>query len=312
MTGVLLLGGTDITLAVAGAALASGVRLSTVVGLPTAFSISYSRDKVASSRYADIAGWCARHGVPYLDFVSYDAILDRIAPDGPTVCLVAGWYHMVPRRFRERFSRGCYGFHASLLPQLRGGAPLNWAILDGLSETGVTLFEMADSVDDGLIMGQERFPIGRRAVIADLVRASQAACAALTERCLPALLAGACAGRPQGPGATYGLQRRPEDGCIDWRLDADTIDRLVRASGRPYSGAFSVLEDEQIHIWDSLPGAGLPRVLGAPGQIVRLDECPDPCVVTGAGLLIVRDATSAGGDACLDKLRKSGHKRFSQ
>ena len=310
MNGVLLLGSTDVTLAVADATLAVGVEIAGIVSVGGSFHISYSQDKVQNSRQVDISGWCLSHGIRHINFSSYDDVSRSVAQKPPILCLAAGWYHMVPRRFRLLFPRGCFGFHASLLPQLRGGAPLNWAILTGLRQTGVTLFELTDGVDDGMVFGQEQFEIASDSLIGELVAYSRDACRRLTENCLPALLIGALPGRQQEGAPTYGLQRRPEDGRIDWCQNAETIDRLVRAVSRPYPGAFSILEGEQIRIWRAYPAKALPKVFGQPGQIVRLGECSDPCVVTGDGLLAIREADGADGHCYIDKLRRSGHKHF--
>lgn len=312
MNSVLLLGGTDVTLAVAEAVVASGAQLAAVVSVAPQFSISYSREKITNVRRADLATWCEAQGIRHIAFESYAAIpadLDGVHPD---LCLVAGWYHMVPISFRERFPCGCHGFHASLLPLLRGGAPLNWAILSGMSETGVTLFELGDGVDDGLVFGQERLPIGARTTIGELVEASRSACARLTVSLLPAMLDRSLVGRPQTGVPSYALQRRPEDGRIDWTRSVAEIDALIRATGRPYPGAFTDLEGEQIRVWSAAPADGLPRVLGLPGQIARIAESGLPCVVAQDGMLVIHEATGADGECCIDKLRKSGHKRFSR
>lgn len=307
---VLLFGGTDVTLSVAQAVRDSGMQLKGIVVVGDTFSISYSTTQIQNVRNADLAGWARENGVDLIPFTTYEAVLDRFSGDMPAIGLVAGWYHMVPRRVREAFIRGCFGFHASLLPKLRGGAPLNWAILLGLEETGVTLFEMADGVDTGLIFGQERFPIASRATISDLVSASRDACATLTRRHLPALLDGSATGRAQEGEASYGLQRTPEDGRIDWARSSAQIDILVRAVSRPYPGAFTALDGERIQIWSTQLPDKAPLVFGAPGQIAILPQFNLPCVVTGDGVLLIAEATAATGNDCLDKLRRAGHKRF--
>ncbi|RYE30291.1 MAG: methionyl-tRNA formyltransferase [Hyphomicrobiales bacterium] len=307
---LLLLGGTDVTLAVAEAAMGCGVALAGIVAVGESFSISYSETRIKNARSVDLQDWTQRHGVPLIPFTTYDDVLTHFSGGVPPLCVVAGWYHMVPRRVRELFARGCYGFHASLLPQLRGGAPLNWAILSGMAETGVTLFEMADGVDDGLVFGQERFRIGPRATIAELAAEARRACATLTQRHLPALMAGTAQGTAQEGVPSYGLQRIPEDGAINWSAGAVTIDRMVRAVGRPYPGAFTRLGDTAIRIWAADIPMPQPQVFGAPGQITKLREIAEPCVVTGDGLLRIVEASDEAGSDQLDNLLRSAHKRF--
>src|SRR5207237_408862 len=167
--------------------------------------------------------------------------------------LAAGWYHFIPAAVRRRLDRGCAGLHASLLPKLRGGAPLSWAILTDQERTGVTLFELADDVDDGPIYGQRGFPIGPRARVAELVASAERASLELVSDCLPAIADGRLTATPQVGEPSYGLQRSPEDGWIDWRWPALEVDRLVRAVGRPYSGALTSLDGAVLHVWDVKP-----------------------------------------------------------
>jgi methionyl-tRNA formyltransferase len=308
---IVLLGSTDVSLAVAVAIHEAGMRLRAIVKTEKVFSISYSATGVTNVRSADIDEWAGSQDVPVIGFTNYHDLAAHFAADTPALCLVAGWYHIVPRHFRSMFKRGCYGLHASLLPQLRGGAPLNWAILSGATETGVSLFGMEDGVDDGLIYGQEVFTIGPRTTIAELVHESKDACAALVRKYLPDILAGRCEGRKQAGAESYGLQRTPEDGRVDWRKPAGEIDRLVRAVGRPYPGAFTMMEGEKVTIWAADPVTAAPQVFGACGQIARLAGVEDPVVVTGKGLLRILEATSDNGLNIIEKLRRSAHRRFS-
>lgn len=308
---VLLLGSTDVTLAVADAVLRTGVGIEAIVSAGESFDISYSDRPVRNVRFADIPTWCAQHGTQVLRFNSYEQIAGDLECRDIPVCLVAGWYHMLPRRFRDRFERSCIGFHASLLPQLRGGAPLNWAILAGLSNTGVTMLQLADGIDDGPIFGRRSFPIGPRSTIAELVAKSGEACVSLVGEFLPAIIAGQCMPHAQSGEPSYGLQRQPEDGRIKWTWTAEAIDRLVRAVGRPYGGAFCEFAGQRIHVWRTEPLANGPRVHGIPGQILRLPSMEHPGVVTGDGILVIFEATDEGGRCALPLLRRSSQKRFA-
>jgi methionyl-tRNA formyltransferase len=311
MAEAVILGSTDATIAVAEAAMRAGIKLAAVVSVPECFSISYSRTPVRNARYVDMAGWAQGKAAPVVLFSGYDALLRDLADRAITVCLAAGWYHMIPRQFRGRFQLGCIGFHASLLPQLRGGAPLNWAILAGLPETGVTMLQLGNGVDDGPIYGQMRFPIRPRSTIADLVAASTHACSDLVGKLLPGIIAGDLTPTPQQGTPSYALQRRPDDGRIDWTAPAERIDRLVRATGRPYPGAFTSLEGQCIRIWQTELLDEPPCVYGMPGQIVRLPGIACPCVVTGDAVLAVSDATDEQQTSAIALLLRSSQKRFS-
>lgn len=307
----LLIGGTDLTVAVADEMSRIGHKPCACVGIGSQFKISYAKAPVNNARHGDMGYWADRAGVPYLESTATDEIMAFAIGHKADFCLAAGWYHMIPKRLRDRFPRGVAAIHASLLPQLRGGAPLNWAILSGMTRTGVSLFEMSDGVDDGPLYLQTPFKIDPRATIADLVRETHSATLHLIGQALPGIASGAIAPRAQVGVPSYGLQRASEDGRIDWRASADAIDRLIRAVGRPYPGAIATLEGASVKIWKARPEAA-PVVFGAAGQIAQLPNFATPAAVTGEGLLVIEEATLEDGVDAMPLLMKSNNKRFAQ
>ncbi len=307
---VLLLGGTDLSLALAQRLKGLGLGPAGAVHLGKTVRISYRPQGFANVRHADLAAWCAATGTPHAEFDDNAAIAGFAKAIGADLLLVAGWYHMVPGELRARFVHGALGLHASLLPALRGGAPLPWAILSGLTETGMSLFALGDGVDDGPIYGQRRLPIGPRTTVGELAAAAEAAALDLVAECLPAIAAGTLEPRPQSGTPSYGLQRGPEDGRIDWRRPAVEIDRLVRAVSRPYPGAFAELDGKRVVIWRAEPREQ-PAVFGAPGQICRLPGESDPLIVTGRGLIVVREATTDTGNDAMPELRRAANRRLA-
>jgi methionyl-tRNA formyltransferase len=307
----LLVGGTDLTVAIATEMHHNGFPPCAVVGIGSRFKISYANAHVQNVRYGDMGFWSRWHGIPYLESTESKAIGAFAAEHGAEFCLVAGWYHRVPRWLRERFTRGVVGLHASLLPELRGGAPLNWAILSGLSRTGVSLFELGDGVDDGPVYVQAPVAIGPRTTIGELARDIEEATLRLIRDALPLIMSGDLPACPQAGTATYGMQRVPEDGRIDWRQNAQQIDRLIRAISRPYPGAFTDLDGEIIRIWRAHPAA-TPSVLGTPGQIAHVSQHPTPGVLTANCLLILEEVTLANGNDAMPLLLASNNKRLTQ
>jgi len=293
---VLLLGGTDLTLAVARQMTDAGIVLAGIVSPPPEFRISYSAVPVRNSRHVDLSGWCRDREVPFTVYQTADG-LERTAIDsGAAAALVAGWYHMVPARVRQLFPSGCVGLHASLLPRYRGGAPLTWAVLNAEREAGVSLLELRDGVDDGPLYDQRRFPIAADDYIGDLVAKAEAVTVDMLRETFPRILSGAVAPTPQQGQPSYSLQRQPSDGVIDWRRPAADIARLVRAVSRPYPGARSVFESTDVIIWRARVAAPEPVVHGMPGQIVRLPEFgASPGVVTGSGTLLIEEIEGPNG-----------------
>ena len=308
---IVLFGGTDLTLILAKTIVDMGFNLVGVVTIGRRFSISYRPSGVDNVRFSDVADWAESTGIPVHYFESNDKVIPFVQSLSADFALVAGWYHMLPQSLRACFPKGCAGVHASLLPSYRGGAPLNWAILDGATETGVSLFELTDGVDDGPIYGQERLSISPRSCIGELVERANEASVALVRTCLPLIKEGTLTPFPQMGTPSYTLQRIPADGAIDWRGDALLIDRLIRAVGRPYPGALTMKDDILIKIWkaEPFPDNG-PRVLGAPGQIANLPDERFPIVVCGTGSLRILEATTEDGTDALPMLRKSNHQRL--
>ncbi|HWA23856.1 MAG TPA: formyltransferase family protein [Caulobacterales bacterium] len=308
---VILFGATDLTLAAADAVNASGTRVAAIVYVGQTFPISYARSGVRNVRSADIPGWCAANDAEAIAFTDFKQLAQNLEGQKYGAGVVAGWYHMVPRGFREKTAPHWIGFHASLLPQLRGGAPLNWAILRGLTETGVSMFALGDGVDDGALYDQMSFPIGPRANVGELVVAAQNATTTMIRRSLPEILAGRLQGKPQQGEATYGLQRTPEDGRIDWSLSAEEIDRLIRAVCRPYPGGLTRLGEQTIAIHRATPANGVSAIYGAPGQIAMTSDDKRLIIVCGKGSLVVEEAVTDSGADAVPLLVKAANQRLA-
>ena len=308
---IVLFGGTDLTLRVAEALAELGMPTACVFYVRRTFAISYSPEGVKNARFADMALWAEDRGIEAHEYENVDATIAALQPLQPGIGIAAGWYHRLPARLRHLFARGVLGIHGSLLPKYRGGAPLNWALLQGERETGVSLFELADGVDDGPLYGQRRFPIGPQDYIGDLVeRASDAAIDLLRES-IAGIADGSLTPQPQSGTPTYCLQREPDDGIIVWTRPAEEIERLVRAVSRPYPGARAVLAGTRLTIWRASAVPAAPTVLGRAGQIARLPKVESPCVVTGQGLLAIEEAEGEDGTDALPLIRKATQQRFT-
>ena len=156
--------------------------------------------------------------------------------------LIFSFYYrsMLPMPLLQRARLGAFNMHGSLLPKYRGRAPLNWAILKGETETGVTLHEMVEKPDAGGIVDQQAVPIGPEETAVEVFRKMTRAAETVLKRSLPAILSGRATLKPQdlSKGSYYG-RRTPEDGRIDWSQSAQEIHNLVRAVAPPFPGAFT-------------------------------------------------------------------------
>ena len=140
------------------------VQLAGILTTPSSIKFSKSGSPMSISKHSTFEDLGALAGCEVVELAGditesiYRPHLDRWRPD---LILVLGWYYMLPRKVREKAALGCMGVHASLLPMYRGWAPISWAIINGETETGVTLFHLEDEVDSGDVVAQESFAIDR-------------------------------------------------------------------------------------------------------------------------------------------------------
>lgn len=152
-------------------------------------------------------------------------------------------------------ARGAFNLHGSLLPRYRGRAPVNWAVLHGERETGMSLHRMVEKPDAGALVAQDRVSIlpndTAHAVFQKLVCAGEI----LLARTLPRMLAGEHRERPLDLAAgSYFGGRCPEDGRIDWSRSAWEVHNQIRAVAPPYPGAFTDIGGKRLMVLGSWYG----------------------------------------------------------
>ena len=185
---------------------------------------------------------------------------------------------------------GALNLHGSLLPKYRGRVPINWAIINGEKETGVTLHYMTEHADDGDIVDQQAFPITDDDTARTVFDKAVIAAREVLDRALPALAAGTAKRTPQDHAqATKFPGRKPADGQIDWSRSATEVRNLVRAVTRPYPGAFSYSGDRKCFFWavETVPGTA-----AAPGTVISTEPLTIAC---GEGAVVVKAAQLENG-----------------
>ena len=210
-----------------------------------------------------------------------EAAQARIREVGADVMVVVAYGQILPATLIETPRLGTLNVHASLLPRHRGPAPVEWAILGGDSETGVTIMQMDAGVDTGPILAQERVPLAPDETAAQLEDRLANVGATLLVRTLDDLVAGRVQPAPQSSvGATHAPRLRSEDGKLNpATMSADTIDRKVRALG------------ERIGTWITLNGVEIKVSRGHLGGAVG-EGLPVPTV---SGVYAVDEVQPAGG-----------------
>lgn len=191
----------------------------------------------------------------------------------PDLIVVAAYGQILPPALLGLPRHGCVNVHASLLPKYRGAAPIQWALLEGETETGVTVMKMDEGLDTGGILSQERLPIGPTETAPELHDRLAALGARLLIRTLPEYVAGRVQAQPQSAAAaTYARKIVKDDGWLDWTRPAAVLHNRVRAL-KPWPGTCTRLPAQ--------PQPVLLKVLqaqaeagggGHPGEVLRADS----------------------------------------
>ena len=229
--------------------------------------VGRSRSKLESSPVKQIA---ERENLPVLqpDRPRGDAFRHALAALEPDVSVVVAYGHILPREVIDLPTHGTLNIHASLLPALRGAAPIQTAIRDGLTETGVSIMRMVPALDAGPVLMRQATPIFDDETAGELtLRLSEMGAAALIEA-LALLELGAAEDQPQDDTkATYAPKIVREMTQIDWSEGADAVSRAIRAYD-PRPGAFTALDGLEVKLFGARPAA---EAHGTPGEIVAVD-----------------------------------------
>ena len=212
--------------------------------------------------FASVARAAAEQGIPVFapEDVNHPLWVDRIKTMAPDVIFSFYYRNLLSDDIIQCARQGAWNLHGSLLPKYRGRAPLNWALVNGETETGVTLHRMVSRADAGAVIAQEKITITAEDNALTLHRKLNATAESLLSDCLPALKKGQITEIPQDESqATYGGRRTPEDGRIDWSLPAETINNLVRAVTDPWPGAFGYVGSSRFTVWKGKVRYDQPR-----------------------------------------------------
>jgi methionyl-tRNA formyltransferase len=192
-------------------------------------------------------------------------LLQRLAPD--CIAIIA-YGQIIPARLLTISKLGWINLHASLLPKYRGAAPINWAIANGETATGLTTMRIDAGMDTGDMLLQEEIDIAPEETAPELVKSMSEAGAPLMTETLRGIASGKLIPRQQNHAdATYAPLLKKEDGRIDWSLPAQQIYNRMRGFA-PWPGAYSSFRGQTCHLWgEPFPLRGSTG--GAPGTLLR-------------------------------------------
>jgi methionyl-tRNA formyltransferase len=251
------------------------------MGAPVAALFTHRDDSHEEIWWRSCAELAARHGVPVHIDESVEAAAAKIGALKPAVIYSFSYRHLIPESVLEPAPLGAFNLHPSLLPAYRGRAPVNWVLVNGERETGVTLHHMVARADAGDVVGQRAVAIDDSDTALTLYRKLVPLGVELIDELHPKIVAGTAPRRKMeiSKGSYFG-RRKPEDGRIDWRWPARRIFNLTRAVTHPYPGAFCFVGGRKLLVWDAKIAAE-NGMRGAPGQVVR--ETADGALEIAAG-----------------------------
>jgi methionyl-tRNA formyltransferase len=257
-----------------------GVRCLRVLlahGVDVSLVVSHEDQPGEQIWFDSVARHARWHGLPLIlpPEPNTAAVIDQVRAARPDFLFSFYYRHLLGAELLQAPLRGAYNMHGSLLPKYRGRVPVNWAVLNGETETGATLHAMTTKADAGGIVGRQAVPVLPDDTAVEVFRKVTVAAELLLDRCLPGLLAGTVLLEAQdlSQGSYFG-RRTARDGAIDWQLGFRAVHNLVRAVAPPYPGAYALAGPHRLRVLRTLPlpgpGAARPVLCWRDGAVLAL------------------------------------------
>jgi len=239
------------------------------MGAPIAALFTHRDDPGEEIWWHSCADLARDHRVPVFCPQKMDETeIERVRAMKPAVIYSFFYRNLLPQPLLDCAPLGAYNVHGAMLPKYRGRASVNWVLVNGEPKTGVTLHHMVARADAGDIVAQREVAIDDSDTALTLYRKLVPVGAGLVREFHPLIASGRAPRHPQDLSAgSYFGRRRPEDGRIDWRWPARRIFNLVRAVTHPYPGAFCMIRNRKLFIWEARIAAEAGN-RGAPGRIL--------------------------------------------
>lgn len=231
-----------------------GVQALLDAGFDIAAIFTHADNAQENAFFGSVARLAAERGIPVYapDDVNHPLWVDRIAEMKPDVIFSFYYRNLLGEAILNNARIGAFNLHGSLLPAYRGRAPLNWVLVNGETQTGVTLHRMVSRADAGAIIAQQAVEIADADDALSLHRKLTESAKHLLEGALPTLKSGTFSETAQDESkASYVGRRKPEDGRLEWEKPAQTLHNLVRAVSDPWPGAFSFVGTHKFIVWKS-------------------------------------------------------------
>ena len=252
------------------ALLEAGVRISAV--------FTHADDPKENTFYGSVAQLCARKGITVHapEDVNHPLWVERIAKLNPDYLFSFYYRNLLSEPLLATARQGAFNLHGSLLPAYRGRAPANWVLVNGETQTGVTLHRMVKRADAGAIVAQQAVAIERNDTALSLHGKLREAAATLLRDTLPLMLQGKTreTAQDESRASVFG-RRTAADGKLLWQQPAEQLFNLVRAVTQPYPGAFCAVGEHKLIVWSAEVAKGNAGL--APGRVISVDPLRIAC-----------------------------------
>ena len=260
--------------------------------------VAHPLDPEDGIRYSSLYDFSKEIGLEVLRGAGKDPhvseFVRRLSPD---LIWVTDYRYLIPTEFSSICKFGAVNLHPSLLPNYRGRAAVNWAILNGETEIGLTAHFIDSGVDTGDIISQRSFFLDDSADVGDALTTLLPLYYEITKEVIFYFAAGNVPRKKQPKTRSYIYPaRKAEDGKINWSRSAREILNLVRAVASPYPGAFCEIGPDKLFVWK----ANLIEINNfptqQPGIVISYSNCDLPIIQCGKGFLEIREWTTESGN----------------
>ena len=236
-----------------------------------------------------------KHGIPVYqpEKVREPGFVEKLRELKPDLIVVAAFGQIIPESVLNMPKFGCINIHASLLPKYRGAAPIQYAVIDGEKESGVTIMKMGKGLDTGDMIARTEVPLAKDETGGSLFEKLSSAGARLLVETLPDIFAGTAVyeKQPEESPTPYAAMITKKMGLIDFSKSAEELERLVRGLN-PWPSAYTFLNGKNLKIWKAEADMSQAEK-NIPGTVVRADE-EGICVACGTGRLILKEVQLEG------------------
>ena len=242
--------------------------------------------------YSDVKEVALANNLPVFQPENFreEETVQQLAALKPDICAVVAYGRILPQKVLDIPTHGCINIHASVLPQYRGSAPYQWAVLDGLTETGVSAMYLVREMDAGDIIEVSRTPIGENETAGELLDRLAVLGADLLSKTLTRFTQGSVPAVPQDPAQVSYAPMLDKTMCpIDWNKTAQQVHNHVRGL-HPWPVATTEIQGTKFKIHETRPVEGK----GTPGQILSLTKT-GLIVACGEGAVEIRSLQAEGG-----------------